>query len=56
MDEKPKPKNPVTPEDKSRIMSTQSKNSEDGNTPKGSFPARAQAASDKNTAAGGTTE
>jgi hypothetical protein len=50
------PKNPVTQEAKSRITSTQSKNSDDGNTHKGSFPARTQAAADKHTAAGRTTK
>ena len=45
------PKNPTSQKDKSRIMSTQSAKYEDGNIPKDSFAARAQAAADRNTAA-----
>ena len=46
------PKNPVTPKDKARIMSGQSKNYGVGNIPSGSFGARAQAAADRHTAFG----
>lgn len=50
------PKNPVTQGDKSRIMSTQSEKYEDGNIPKDSFAARAQAAADKHTHEGRTSK
>ena len=42
-----KPKNPMTQEDKARIMAAEAKKN-DGNVEKGSFGARAQAAADKN--------
>ena len=50
------PKNPVTKEDKARIMAGQAKNYEDGNIPSGSFGARAQAAADKHAASGRTNK
>lgn len=50
------PKNPVTQEDKSRIMKGQAKNYDDGNIPKDSFAARAQAAADKHTHEGRTNK
>ena len=50
------PKNPVTQADKSRIMSSQSKNYGDGNIPSGSFGSRAQGAADKHTASGRTNK
>ena len=46
----------TTQEDKRRITSTQSKHSDDGNTPKDSFPSRSQAAADKNTNEGKTSK
>ena len=52
------PKNPVTPKDKARIMSGQSKNYGDGNIPRVWvwFGARAQAAADRLTASGRTNK
>ena len=50
------PKNPVTQSDKSRIMSSQSKNYGDGNIPSGSFGSRAQGAADRHTASGRTNK
>ena len=50
------PKNPVNQGDKSRIMSSQSKNYGDGNIPSGSFGSRSQSAADKHTAAGRTNK
>ena len=50
------PKNPVTQADKSRIMGKQCEKYADGNIPKDSFAARAQAAADRHTAAGRTNK
>ena len=50
------PKNPVTQGDKSRIMSSQSKNYPTGEIPKDSFGSRAQGAADRHTNDGRTTK
>ena len=44
----------ATPEDKSRVTSSQAKNSDTGNISKDSFGSRFQSAADKNTNSGKT--